>query len=323
MKDIQNKLQLKHFRLLHSIHVCGQLALAAERLFMTQPAASRMLGEIERVVGQSVFTRHPKGMSATPIGEVLARHAAGLLKGLDEAIREVKAFQAGRVGAVRIGAVTGAAVGFVVPAVQELKKAISGVDIHIDVAPSDVLIAGLLEGNYDFVLARIPAGIDARQFIVLSGQVEIIKFLVRDSHPLAHQHNHALGDLAGYEWVIQASGTPIRQAVEQAFISQGIPLPQEIVNTTSLLVMIAYLASSNAIAAISREVADLLGPTAVGAKLAALSMCEPIIIHPYHLISRKNQIISPLAMHLRELVFAAMGTSPVVLGDASDTDFSC
>ncbi len=306
LANLANRLQIKDLRLIQAIHETGQLALAAERLSMTQPAASRMLASIERLIDARIFVRHPKGMTPTPVGETLARNAMGLINGLDQTLLEAHAVGLGRAGTARVGSVTGGAVAFVVPAVQELKKTASGSDIHVDVAPSDVLIDGLLKGEYDFVLSRIPAGTDARQFAIRRGRVEVIRFLVRKNHPLASRRQVGLQEMTGYEWVIQAPHTPMRRAVEEAFLADDIPLPDEIVNTTSLLVMIAYLASSDAIAPISREVADLLDTGAAAGNLTAIDVCEPIIINPYYLITRKNQIINPLAARLHDLVLDAL-----------------
>ena len=41
-------LQLKDFRLIQAVHETGQLGLAAEQMALSQPAASRMLANIER-----------------------------------------------------------------------------------------------------------------------------------------------------------------------------------------------------------------------------------------------------------------------------------
>lgn len=306
MSNLANRLQLRDFRLIKAIAESGQLARAADELSITQPAASRMLAGIERTIGVPLFARHPKGMTATPIGETLARNASGLLRSFDQALQETEATISGRGGTVRVGSVTGGAVGFVVPAIQRLKRTAIGVDIHVDVAPSDVLIAGLLRGDYDFVLSRIPPGTDARQFAVKRGRVETIRFLVRNDHPLIEQNPIRPEQLVGHEWVIQAPHTPMRQAVEESFLGYGIPLPSEIVNTTSLLVMIAYLASTDAIAPTSREVADLVAPEGQGGRLAALDLEDPIIINPYHLIALKNHAMSPLAVRLRDLVFEGL-----------------
>lgn len=295
-------LQIKHFRLIHAVVEHGQLAIAAKLLSLTQPAASRMLAEVEKLVGAPVFERHPKGMSPTPIGAVLARRAGDLLFGHEETLREIETFKAGRTGTVRVGAVTGGAVAFVVPAIQALKAEAAGADIHVDVAHSEALMQGLMAGDYDFVLSRIPAGYDARQYELHRGRVEEILFLVRANHPLVRHDQVALADLAGFNWVIQASGTPLRQAVEEAFLARGIPVPSEIVNTTSLLVTMAYLTSSDSVSPISREVAELLGASTPGASILPLKVRESIVISPYHLVSRRQHSNSPVAQRLMDLV---------------------
>lgn len=308
LQVLQNRLQLKDFRLIRAIYETGQLAIAAERMSLTQPAASRMLASIERLVGLTLFVRHPKGMTATPAGEILARNAAGLLNGLEQTLQEVTAVTSGKSGSVRVGSVTGGAVAFVVPAIQKLKANVGSADIYVDVAPSDVLIQGLIDGEYDFVLSRLPPGTDSRQFNILTGRVEIIRFLVREGHPLAGEKKLRLGDLSDYEWLMQAPRTPLRHAIEEAFLSQGLPSPQETVNTTSLLVMISYLTTSDAIAPITQEVVELLGPKVFGGRVAALDVADSVVVTPYHLISRKHQLMSPLATRLRELVFAGLAT---------------
>lgn len=306
MQILQNRLQLKDFRLIRAIYETGQLAIAAERMSLTQPAASRMLASIERLVGMTLFVRHPKGMTATPAGEILARNAAGLLNGLEQTLQEVSAVTSGKAGSVRVGSVTGGAVAFVVPAIQKLKADAGAADIYIDVAPSDVLIQGLIDGEYDFVLSRLPPGTDARQFNILTGRVEIIRFLVREGHPLASRKKLRLADLADFEWIMQAPHTPLRHAIEEAFVSQGIASPRETVNTTSLLVMISYLTTSDAISPITQEVVELLGPKVFGGRVASLDVVDSVVVTPYHLISRKHQVMSPLASRLRELVFASL-----------------
>lgn len=306
MQDLLNRLQWRHLRLLHAISEFGQLSVAAERLAITQPAASRMLAEVETMVGQPLFRRNPKGMTPTPIAEVLIRHAASLLRGLSETVNEVTAFDAGKTGSVRVGAVTGAAVAYVVPAIQALKRSVSGADVHVNVGPSDDLMDGLLNGEHDFILSRVPSGKDTRLFEILRGRVETVEFLLRAGHPLmARTAPLSLEDLAGYGWVIQAPGSPIRQAVEESFIAHGIALPDEIVNTPSLLVTIAYLQTSNSISPISSEVAEILLKSDTG-DIKPVRMRQSIIISPYHLIQRKGAVASPLAARLRDLVITAM-----------------
>ncbi len=306
LPDTRQRLRLKDFRLLLNVSESGQLGIAAEQMGMTQPAASRMLAHIEQIVGGKVFNRHPKGMSVTPMGEILARHAANLLQGVEETERELQGARSGFAGTARVGAVTGAAVSLVVPAIQHLKRSARGADLHIEVAPSDVLIDGLLRGTFDFVLARIPAGVEARQFEILWGNQEPSVFVARSGHSLAKRRHLKIEHLQGYEWVIQGPQTPLRLAVEEAFIERGVPLPAEIVNTASTVLTIAYLLASNGIAPMSREVAAMLAPSNAESGLRVLDVSDPLFIRPYHLVALKNRAIAPLAVNLKKLVAEAM-----------------
>jgi DNA-binding transcriptional LysR family regulator len=305
MQGLLNRLQWRHLRLIHVIGAHGQLSRAAERLAITQPAASRMLAEIEAELGHALFNRTPKGMTATPIGEVLIRHAGTLLQGLTATVNEVSAFGEGKTGSVRVGSVTGAAVAYIVPAVQALRREAIGADVHIHVGPSSALIDGLMSGEFDYILSRMPPDRDIRELEIMRGRVETIEFLIRPGHPLLDLEIPDLQDLAGYGWVIQASGTPMRQAVEESFLTHSVPLPDEIVNTASLLVMIAYLQTSDCIAPISSEVADLLRTTRAGG-VRSVRTRQSIIISPYHLIQKRDTMMSPLAERLRDLVITAL-----------------
>ncbi|CAH0338674.1 LysR family transcriptional regulator [Rhizobium sp. CECT 9324] len=305
-----DRLQPKHLSLIRSITELGQLSLAAQALALTQPAASRMLSEIERDVGSAIFTRTPKGMEPTAVGSALARRAQNVLEEMREAAREIDAIQRGLIGKVRVGAVTGGAVGYVVPAIQILKGEAETADLYVDVASSGELIRDLLSGQYDFVLGRIPSGIDSRQFNLEGGMMEEVELVVHQSHPLVNVDRLAIADMAHFPWVMQAPGTPLRQAVEGVFIEQGAPIPSNIVNTTSLLVMIAMLAASNAIAPMSREVSDLLCRQTAAAGLCSLKLEVPIVVMPYHLITVAGKRLSPIAARLRDLLlseFSARG----------------
>lgn len=306
MKKASRELQIKDFRLIDAIHETGQLALAAEQLSISQPAASRMLAGIERVVGGTVFDRHPKGMTPTNVGLTLIRNGSNLLNGLDQTLMEIRSLSEGLAGTARVGSITDGAVAFVVPAIQQLKKTATGADIHVDVAPSDQLVEGLFRGEYDFVLSRIPPGYDKHNLDVRRGRHEDICFLMRAGHPLAHQVSASLASLASFEWITQAPHTPLRQAVEGVFASSGVALPRDIVNTTSMLMMIAYLATSDAIAPIPRQVATLLASDNHSAELVAVNPDEKITVSPYFLVSHKATTISAIAIRLRELIFSAM-----------------
>lgn len=306
---IANRLLPKHFALIRAIEETRQLSLAANVMAISQPAASRMLSEIEKLIQAPIFVRTPKGMEPTAVGSALARRAKSLLEDIREAAREIDAIRRGLSGTVRVGAVTGGAVGYIVPAIQALKSEAESADIHVDVTASGTLISDLLAGHHDFVLGRVPAGVDARQFEIVGAFDEQVDLLVHQRHPLASATHLRIADLVHFPWVMQAPGAPMRQAMESTFVHHSAPIPANIVNTTSLLVMIAMLASSNAIAPMSREVSDLLCRQTTGSGLRALDIASPVSVVPYHLIMLKGRRLTPVAARLRDLVLAEISAN--------------
>jgi len=305
MQHLLGRLNLRHFRLIHAIAENGQLSTAADRVGLTQPAASRRIAEAERLIGQSLFERHAKGMKPTLYGEILCRHAVSILGNLDAAGIELQAISAGQSGTARIGAVTGAAVGFVTPAIRDLKRETLHPRIQIDVAPSTELMEGFLGGNYDFILARVPVGTDSKRLQILEKHVEHLEFLAHEGHPVAQRKKLTLDRLTGFLWVMQTIGMPIRDSVDRLFMAAGLPPPMNVIDSSSLLVTIAFLQGSDAISPVAREVSDLIRQTGKGS-LVSLDLSTPVTLSPYYLIRSPERQMGPLAERLLNLIKSRM-----------------
>ncbi|MFP8968484.1 LysR family transcriptional regulator [Pokkaliibacter sp. CJK22405] len=307
---LSRHLKISQLRLIAAIAEHGQLGLAAEALAMTQPAASRMLNEIEKNLSAKLFERTARGMEATLIGRAISQRAHNLLVELRDLSQDVEELKQGNGGYTTVGAVTGAAVGFVIPAIRVLKAMSPKAEVHVNVEASDVLVHDLAAGKNDFVLARLPRSVDPRDFEITPARTEQVRLVVRADHPLAGAEKVSVHDLSRYEWVMQSHRAPIREAVESVFLKQAAPLPTNITNTTSLLAMIAILVHSNAIAALASEVPELLMSDKVGARLAVLPLEESIVMSPYNLIMVKGRQLSPIANRLRILVANELNQAP-------------
>ena len=297
---IASQLHLKHLRLIAAIAEHRQVSLAADALGMTQPAASRTLAEAEARVGVPLFERHPKGMLPTDAGEGLARRARNILDELTDAADEVERLRLGRGGIVRIGTVTGAAVGYVVPAIRALKEQSPEAEVHVDVAISEELISGLLALRHDMILGRVPLRMAPAGLSMQRARGERVQIVASAGHAAAGRDAVSLADLVGAEWVMQGPGAPIRRAVEDAFLNLGAPLPRNVTNTASLLMALAQLRSPAVVTPVSQEVAHLL--TAGRSDLVVLAVQEPILVAPYSLITLRDRRLSPVAVRCHDLL---------------------
>ena len=291
------RLKSIHLRLVLHVVLTGKLQAAAEEIALSQPAASRMLAEIEKLVGAALFTRHAKGMVPTPIGEAVVRHARQILQNFDNLDMDVTQIASGRAGSVRIGTVTGPAVGLVVPVVRAIREQAPEVGFTIEVAPSTELMRGLDEGIFDFVVARPAREYHRQSYRIYPAAREVVLMLVYGDHPMAQKKAIRLKDLREFDWIIQDHGTPIRAAVETAFLTNRVLMPSQITNTSSLLVALALLKQSTAVVPQSQEVVELLADSALNMNVVRLDIVEDILVSPFFVIARADRELSPLAEH--------------------------
>lgn len=293
-------LKLSHLRLIALLAETGQLTATARAMAITQPAASRMLAEAEAIVGHRLCERRAKGIALTAAGTALATRARAVLLEIAEAGREIGDVAAGRLGTVSLGAVTAPAVDLIVPTLQRLQRLHPGLQAHVDVTTSDVLIEDLRLGRHDFIIGRVPVSVDARPFEIAHLGPETLTLIVRANHPLAQRAVVTARDLAPYEWIMQAPGSLLRATLEQALIAQGAELPNCRLSTSSLLVTLAHVTRSNAIAPVSAQVARLVaGQGGLGRAVAVLPIDFTVEIRPYNLIQMRGHRLSPSASLLR------------------------
>src|SRR5665213_2702998 len=82
----------------------GSVKVAAERLFVTQPAVSAVIASLQRELGVELVAREGRGLRLTPSGMVLAEYARRIQGTLDEAA--VATVGAGPGARLRLAAVT-------------------------------------------------------------------------------------------------------------------------------------------------------------------------------------------------------------------------
>lgn len=300
---LRRGLKLAHLRLMAALEETGALGLAAARLGLTQPAASRLLAEVEALAGRSVHLRQGRGLALTPEGQALARRAARALAEIGAAEREMAGLGRGVSGHVRLGAVTGPALDRVLPALRAARLALPEVTCEVEVAPSDPLVDLLLAGRLDFALARLPEGRSPALFDLEPLGEEQVDLVVRPGHALARVARIAPRDLLDYDWVMSGPGTLMRRTVTERLGALGLPPPPGRLATSSFLLTLALLRESNAIAPLAAAVARRFasGPEA---GLVILPIDLGIVVPSFGLLTPRGARLTPAAGRLRDLMRA-------------------
>ncbi|GGC22307.1 LysR family transcriptional regulator [Marivita lacus] len=308
MQTYLRSLRPVQLHLIAAVSRLGKLSLAADACSMTTPAASRMLADIETQLGTVLFERKPKGMLATPAGDVLANHAKKLISDIDQMTKDFAAHLDGTGGSVRVGAVTGGALAVLIPAILELQRQAPLIDVSLDVASSAQLMRGLESGEYDFTLSRVGPQDFSHHFDIHPAGSESVRLMVRCGHPVDGAGPVTLRDLRNYIWTMQDRGAPIRHAIEIAFHEEGLDLPASLIKTPSVVAIMALMRDSDVIAVVTEEVADLLLLPPYNAALVLLELPRPILIEPYHILRPRDRLLSAAAQRLLDNVRDQVGS---------------
>lgn len=306
----QRGLKLGHLRLLAALGETRQISLAADKIGVSQPAASRLLSEVEQIVGSAVHLRTGRGIALTAVGEALAIRAQRVQMELRDAARDMAEIAAGGAGHVRIGAVTGPALDRVLPALRTVRLAQPQVTLEVIVATSDILCQQLLSGRIDFAIGRMPEGPERHLLHILPIAAEPVELIVRRGHPLDRGKPIAPMDLLTYDWVMPGPESILCRAVLARLSEHRMPHPSQRLATASFLLTLALLQQSNAIAPLARAVADTFasGPDAA---YIQLPIDLGIEVPPFGLLTRQNMVLTPVAQRLVELILA---TDPTLRG---------
>lgn len=83
------KSNLRHLRIFLAVCDTASISRAAELCNASQPALTQVVGKLERLAGQPLFLRRPRGMFATAAGEAFAARVRRAFARLDRALDEI------------------------------------------------------------------------------------------------------------------------------------------------------------------------------------------------------------------------------------------
>lgn len=303
-------LQLK---LLAELAEVGALGTAAARVGIAQPAASRLMAEMEALLGLALHERHGRGLRLTPVGAALARRAQRIQIELADAAHDILEAATGRAGVVRVGAVTGPALNLVLPALRDLQHSHPGLRSEVTVATSVTLCEQVRDGRLDFALARPDpqdAELDAR---LIAG--EPVSLVVRRGHPLLLQPRIEAADLMRHDWVMGDDQTLLTQSVIARLVALQLPMPPRRISTSSFLFTLALITQTDCIAPLATPVVEsFAGNPAV--PFVSLPVDLGLAVPPFSLVTRAGSRPTPSAERLVEAILAQVGepTAPAASG---------
>ena len=162
----------------------GNLTHAAERLFVSQPALTRQIRQLESQMGVRLFTRSQAGMTLTTAGQTLAERVPAVLAGWDQALQDTKATASRAAQVLRVGFISSAANEATQQIIAAFARRRPGWRVDLQQAAWSDATAGLVTGDVDAALLRLPfPGQDGMRIEVLLTEPRWLALSA--THPLA------------------------------------------------------------------------------------------------------------------------------------------
>ncbi|WP_216893890.1 LysR family transcriptional regulator [Nocardia alni] len=188
--DVDTRL-LRYFA---AVAKAGSLTRAAEELFVSQPALTKQIKQLEDQLGVRLFTRSRSGMALTEPGRALAQLAPDVLNSWDRAQTETRGAASRAARVLRIGFVASAANELTQLIIADFTRRRPGWRVEMRQGAWSNPTAGLIDGEVDVALLRLPfPGQEGLR--VESLLTEPRGVLLPATHPLAERDHIDFRDL--------------------------------------------------------------------------------------------------------------------------------
>jgi DNA-binding transcriptional LysR family regulator len=192
---------------------------AAEALYLSQPAVSMQIKQLEGHIGLPLFEQMGKKIFLTDAGRELfpyARHLAQQMDEIESVFNEMKGLGQGKLTL----SVVNTANYFTPQLLAKFCQLHPSINVILQVANRDAVLKQLADNSTDLaILGRPPEGLDLDAQSFLDNPLVVI---AAPGHPLAEQQQIQIARLAKETFMSREQGSGTRSAMERVFALHGV-----------------------------------------------------------------------------------------------------
>ncbi|GAB7542900.1 LysR family transcriptional regulator [Cupriavidus sp. 8B] len=306
MAQACGRLRFRHLQFLDILGHTLNLRLTAEQMHITQPAATKILMDIEEILEARLFERLSRGMLPNELGLFTLRYADAALAGHRKFVDEFNALKQGGHGHLSIGAITGSAAHLLMATVAEIQRRRPLLVLRILEQSSDQLVIWLAERKIDLMIGRFTDEAHRAQFQYERLSSEPLQVVAGLDHPLRGAHDLELTKLAHWPWILYPRSTAVRKVSDDIFGRTGLALTSGVVETPSFLFALELMQSTDML---SLQPAALVDKYVNRGLLARIPIELPDRMPDYGLITRLGEAPTPAAQAFMEVLREKAGSA--------------
>lgn len=239
-KDVAQRLRLRDLQMLRVVGEERSMARAARILAVSQPAISKAIAEMERLLGAPLLDRSTQGVALTPAGEALLARGTVVFDELQQGIEEIRALEDPAQGHLRIGT-TEPLTAIVSIVIAELVGPYPRMSFEVAVADSASLLARLRERQIDLAITRTAASAAEADLLAEPLLHDPLVVMAGRRHRLARRRQLSLAELMGEAWTLSPPEMFLGRFVTEAFRAQGLDPPQPVVTAPTVVMRVGLL----------------------------------------------------------------------------------
>ena len=292
-------LKFRHLLLIDTLGRTRNMHLAAQQMNLSQPAISKMLKEIESLLGFALFERQPRSMPPTALGEHVLRYAQIALNDARSFVEQIGSLREGGHGHLKVGGIFAATAIALPEAILQIKQRWPLLSIEVVEQTSNHLMDMLEEKKLDLAVARFTEQGQQQRYDFQPLAPEPFCIVVNSQHPLAEAGPTSLQQLVDLPWILYPVGTPIRARMERAFAEAGVAMPKNTVDTISMQTFLQVLRRGPMIGMLPDAMVDSLLESG---QLKTLD--TPLHLEPqdYGILTRKGEPLVGAALEFAEIL---------------------
>ncbi len=226
---------LEWYRAFYQVALLGSVTRAAEALFITQPAVSQCIRQLEHELGVSLFVRTPRGMRLTAEGQELYRFVSRGVESIGQGEKRIQQMNSLSIGSISIGASDMTLEFFLLEHLERFHRKYPGIRISVTNVSTPDTLRLLYDGRIDFGAVSTP--VDGQAGLVVRPVAEIQDVFVAGA-PFSHLCGQELTprQLAALPIVCLEKNTSTRRYIDAFLDRHGVQLQPEFELATSPLI---------------------------------------------------------------------------------------
>jgi DNA-binding transcriptional LysR family regulator len=290
---IGRRIRLRDLHILLAVAQSGSMARAAERLAVSQPVVSKVIADLENVLGVRVLDRDRHGAEPTQYGRALLSRGLAAFDELRQGVNDIEFLLDPTTGELRIGATEPMVAGLVPTIIDRMSRRYPRILFNVTRVFTDLQqYRTLRDRDVELLIGRLPKPASERDLSIDVLFEEPLLVASGAKSPWAQRRKIKLAELVDEPWVLPQPDNLVGMLAADLFRARGLEPPKNGVVCSSIHMNDALLSTGRFLAIYSRS---LLQMSARRLSLKALPVDLPPQSTRVGIVFLKNRTPNPIA----------------------------